>query len=542
MTTARLMTSPFAASDAELVAACQAGDRAAFGRIVERYQRLLCALAYSATGSVGDSEDVAQETFVEAWRQLRSLRESDKLRAWLCGILRHKVARLRRGKERQSLRRAETLDAVAELSSAEESAATLAMQQEEQAILWSELSRVPEVYREPLILYYREQRSVEHVAAALELSEDAVKQRLARGRKLLQERVLAFVEGALERSTPGRAFTAGVLAALPTMLPAPAQAAALGATAAQGSTLAKATGFAAWLGPFTGAATALMGLSASLDQARTAGERRAVWVQTGRCVFGSLAFLLVLWVLRAGAFHFWPQRGAFAIASQALVLAFLVAWPVGVVRMLRASRSYRSAQRRAHPECFRDADDSLGSGASELRSRAQLLGVPLVHFRFSAAEEGDRPVFGWIAGGDRAFGLLFAWGGWAVAPISGGLCAVGLVSVGALGVGVVGLGTLALGGVALGCVSIGGDSYAWLSALGWSSAQSGGFAIAQVAARAPVAYAQHANDAVAQHILDNPRVAEQPATLLVTLALLAIIPASYYMLEVRRRVRRRKAV
>jgi hypothetical protein len=49
-------------TDAELVAACLAGQREAFERIVARYQSLVCSLAYSATGSLGESEDLAQET------------------------------------------------------------------------------------------------------------------------------------------------------------------------------------------------------------------------------------------------------------------------------------------------------------------------------------------------------------------------------------------------------------------------------------------------------------------------------------------------
>ena len=52
--------------DAFLVAACLEGDRQAFGRIVTRYQRLLCSLAYSSLGNLGESEDVAQEAFIEA--------------------------------------------------------------------------------------------------------------------------------------------------------------------------------------------------------------------------------------------------------------------------------------------------------------------------------------------------------------------------------------------------------------------------------------------------------------------------------------------
>ena len=78
--------------DAALVAASLGGDRQAFGQIVTRYQRLLCSLAYSSLGNLSESEDVAQEAFVEAWNKLGNLLEPEKLKAWLCGILRFKVS------------------------------------------------------------------------------------------------------------------------------------------------------------------------------------------------------------------------------------------------------------------------------------------------------------------------------------------------------------------------------------------------------------------------------------------------------------------
>src|SRR5260370_37599528 len=76
-------------SDSELVTQSLAGDRDAFGRIVTRYQTLLCSLAYSATGSLSQSEDLAQETFVTAWKQLADFREPEKLRFRLCRISGH---------------------------------------------------------------------------------------------------------------------------------------------------------------------------------------------------------------------------------------------------------------------------------------------------------------------------------------------------------------------------------------------------------------------------------------------------------------------
>src|SRR5690242_14777348 len=85
MITNRIMTA-VQDSDAELVSRTLAGDRDAFSRIVSRYQILICSLAYSRIGHLGLSEDVAQETFITAWKHLRLLREPEKLRAWLCGI------------------------------------------------------------------------------------------------------------------------------------------------------------------------------------------------------------------------------------------------------------------------------------------------------------------------------------------------------------------------------------------------------------------------------------------------------------------------
>src|SRR2546430_7776204 len=290
MRVAETMPSIELITDAELVAACLGGDREAFSRIVERYQRLLCSLAYSATGSLSESEDLAQEAFVDAWRQLRTLREPEKLRPWLCGILRYKVGRLRRSEGQEPVRQAEALELTEEMPTGEKPAADIAMDKEEQAILWSALERVPELYREPLILYYREHRSVEHVAAALDLTEDAVKQRLARGRKILQERVLSFVEGALSRSTPGRVFTLGVLAALPAMA-TPAKAAGIGVAAAHGSLMAKSTGLAALLASISGAVSAVLNLRAHPDPGPAPRGQRALVKKTLVFFFWALVLL-----------------------------------------------------------------------------------------------------------------------------------------------------------------------------------------------------------------------------------------------------------
>ena len=533
------MPSTAMTSDAELVAACLDGDREAFGRIVERYQRLLCSLAYSATGRLSESEDVAQEAFITAWQQLRDLREPEKLRPWLCGILRHKVGRLRRSARREPVRQADSLEVAGEVPSSEEPAPNRAMKKEEQEILWHALEQVPGLYREPLVLYYREHRSVEHVACALDLTEDAVKQRLVRGRRMLQERVLAFVEGALVRTTPGAAFTSGVMASLAAIAP-PAKAAAAGTVAAHAGMTAKSAGIAAMLASISGVVSTVLTVRANLDQARTPRERRAA-VRIALVLFGLCAVLVAaVFGLRMGAMHWWDSREVFAIASQVAVLAFVVAWPVVVVRMLRDMRELRTAERRRQPEHFRSPADQIGSKAGEFRSKASLFGVPLVHIRFASAEADSRPVFGWIAGGDRACGILFAWGAWAVGFISVGAVSVGVFSLGALGVGVIGLGAVGVGLLAAGAMSIGVDAWGSLSALGWDTAHSLGFGIARTAAEAPVAFAQHANDPVAREILANPQADLHEMIFFVVVSILAIAPVAAYAAAVRRRLGRRK--
>src|SRR5512132_86508 len=106
-------------NDAELVAESLNGNRDSFRLIVERYQTLISSLAYCATGNVSRSEDLAQETFVSAWKQLPELREPAKLRPWLCSIARFLISKDFRRQGREPDDAAESLEAVNEFVSPE---------------------------------------------------------------------------------------------------------------------------------------------------------------------------------------------------------------------------------------------------------------------------------------------------------------------------------------------------------------------------------------------------------------------------------------
>lgn len=268
-----MITKASSNDDAQLVECTLAGDRAAFATIVKRYQSLVCSITYNATGSLSLSEDLAQDAFLAAWKQLSELREPARLRSWLCGITRFLVGKEFRRQGREPKLAAEPLEEIQEPSSLEASPLIQAVSREEEAILWRALERIPDTYREPLILFYREEKSIERVAAELELSEDAVKQRLSRGRKLLQEEVVAFVEGTLSRTAPGQSFSSAVLAMLPVV---PAATAGVG-VAGKGAAMAKSGSMAAWLAPLTpflGVFAALMVNWISVRSAPTVRERR----------------------------------------------------------------------------------------------------------------------------------------------------------------------------------------------------------------------------------------------------------------------------
>lgn len=206
-------------TDAELVQASRRGERAAFGALVERYQGVVCAVSYSRTGDRALSEDVAQETFLAAWRQLDRLRETVKLRSWLCGIARNLAGKARRKSCRET-----ALEGEGEMVAPGDSPFDEVCDAQGQRVLRDAMSRVPETYREPLVLHYAEGLSVRDIAEILELSEAAVMQRLSRGRQYLADGVNDLVEHALRAQRTRRSLVAAVLAALPSVIPSPVEA------------------------------------------------------------------------------------------------------------------------------------------------------------------------------------------------------------------------------------------------------------------------------------------------------------------------------
>src|SRR5262245_30089462 len=89
------------ASDADLVTAARSGSRPAFSELVDRYKNLVFSVAYTLSGSVAESDEVAHEAFLLAWKQLPALRDPQRFRSWICSITRNTHRRLRIERDRR---------------------------------------------------------------------------------------------------------------------------------------------------------------------------------------------------------------------------------------------------------------------------------------------------------------------------------------------------------------------------------------------------------------------------------------------------------
>jgi RNA polymerase sigma factor (sigma-70 family) len=399
------------------------GDLNAFSAIVSRYQSLICSLAYSRTGNLSTSQDLAQDTFLTAWRNLNSLSDARNLKAWLCGILRNLSASAYRSEHKH--------EALPDTLTSPDNPEATAVSQQEESLLWQTLSTLPENYREPLILFYRNDCSITEVATQLDLSEDTVRQRLSRGRALLRQELTTLIERNLTRTKPDSTFTTAVIAAISLSAPSSATAASLALTKAASGSAA-----AAILGPAAGLSTAWLAsklVAANLD---TDHDRTLVASAFRRALRFCLPAILLLLVI----VYFGRNTPAFLIPATTLWTLTLLAYLLSLGRSIE----------RHTP--------------TPVRSQWRLLGLPLFAISTSGLKATNRtasPACAWLAIGDLAISPLLAIGGLAIAPIAIGGITVGLVSLS--------LGGIALGGLALGSIAAGYWAFG-MAALGWQSA------------------------------------------------------------------------
>jgi RNA polymerase sigma factor (sigma-70 family) len=328
------------------------------------------------------SQDVAQDVFLSAWRDLRKLREPASFLPWLRQMTRNRAHHVLRSRVRErrvlSDRDADVLLEVA--TDAATPAADL-IAREDRVRLADAIEALPDEAREVVTLFYREGRSVRQVADLLDMSDDAVKQRLARARAKLRESLLEEIGETLRATAPGAAFTVAVMAAT-VAAPSTAAAASAGLTATKaagtGVLMKIATLFLGASGGFIfGLTGVIVGLRPLRKRARDAKERE----QLAR--FQLVAMLTVIVACSGFALlplatkQDWPHVANFVWFVAALFIEYFVWLPKIIARRLALERSEdpTAAARQRRDELRR----WLGFAIGTLSGTAALIAGLVMH-------------------------------------------------------------------------------------------------------------------------------------------------------------------
>lgn len=169
--------------DRALIDAVRAGDREAFGILVDRESRTVFRACLRILGSPHDAEDVTQESFIAAFRAIGTYRGDGPVRAWLLRIATRlafrRLAQRRPSADLDSLPEPRLADASAEPGG-------ILLAGEAQRAVRSAVAALPEPYREVVALRFFGDLSLAEVAEATGRPLNTVKTHLRRGLERLR--------------------------------------------------------------------------------------------------------------------------------------------------------------------------------------------------------------------------------------------------------------------------------------------------------------------------------------------------------------------
>lgn len=193
-----------ALEDHRLISGLQAGDEAAYEKLIERFQAPIYNLAYRLLNDPSDASDLLQEVFLKVFRNVENFRGESSLRTWMYRIAVNEANNRRRWLFRH--RRGETgMDDLFEdsetrekpLVDAGETPFDFTLNREAQLLLEEGLGAINPVFRSALVLREIEELSYEDIADILEVSIGTVKSRIVRGREALRRYLSARLDPAL---------------------------------------------------------------------------------------------------------------------------------------------------------------------------------------------------------------------------------------------------------------------------------------------------------------------------------------------------------
>lgn len=193
-----------APSDEEVLERVRAGEAACFEVLMRRYNARLFRVARSIVGDDDEAEDVMQEAYVRAWTKLDQFEGRSSFATWLTRIAVHEALARRRRSGRERASEAGALDARAggrpvsdEVRDAAPGPQEVAVDHELAALLQQAVDALPEPARVVFVLREVEGLSGAETAAALDLTEGAVKVRLHRARAALRRELEARAASAM---------------------------------------------------------------------------------------------------------------------------------------------------------------------------------------------------------------------------------------------------------------------------------------------------------------------------------------------------------
>jgi RNA polymerase sigma-70 factor, ECF subfamily len=182
-------------AEAEMIAAILAGETQLYHELIRPYERNVYLMALSYMKNEADAEDVAQEAFVKAFKNLASFRAEARFSTWLISItLNEARSRLRR----KSLLRMDSLDtppdeeqnvSPALLRDWREIPSEVLERGEIRQLLQEAIEQLPDIYRQVFLLRDVQEMTINETAEALNISIPSVKVRLHRARMMLQKRL-----------------------------------------------------------------------------------------------------------------------------------------------------------------------------------------------------------------------------------------------------------------------------------------------------------------------------------------------------------------
>ncbi|MCM3880994.1 MAG: sigma-70 family RNA polymerase sigma factor [Vicinamibacterales bacterium] len=173
--------------DAALVRRSQRGDGDAFGVLVSRHARTILSVTTRMLGPAADAEDVAQETFVAAYKALPGFHLDSKFSTWLYRIAVNKCTDALRARRPDAISLdAEGDESEAAFETADEETPHWELEQAELAWeLDSAIQALPHVYRESFVLRHIEGLGYDEMSAILGVHRDTLKMRVYKARGLL---------------------------------------------------------------------------------------------------------------------------------------------------------------------------------------------------------------------------------------------------------------------------------------------------------------------------------------------------------------------